>query len=406
MRKSLQELKEKRNNKESVFLVTGGTGFLGSHITIGLLKKGFKIIMLCRPMKNLSAQGRVERLFDWFMPGDKTLIDRLEIIEGYIDKPHLGLTGEIYHRLSSTVSEIVHCAACTSFSSLKKTELERTNLRSLENLFEFITQEKNQCYYLHHISTAYTAGKKNGICKEILTPADEFHNVYEETKFRGEQYAWEMFPAQGIRVNIYRPSIVYGHSRTGRTFRFNALYYPLKVLYFLKNTFMKDITEKNGEKSKKMGVQLEIDDSIYLPIRLEKVHGGGIDLVPVDFFSDAFMAIMEESLDSDIFHLTSGAATELEEIIAYTVKFFHVKGLQPVLKDDFAREPANALEILFNNYLDLYNPYIRDKRRFDNTKTTAILQKRNITCPPFDYPTFARCMDYAVAVDWGKKLDL
>ena len=42
MKISRQALIEKRKNKECVFLVTGGTGFIGSHTAVELLKRGFK----------------------------------------------------------------------------------------------------------------------------------------------------------------------------------------------------------------------------------------------------------------------------------------------------------------------------------------------------------------------------
>lgn len=406
MKTSLRNLKQKRDNRQSVFLVTGGTGFLGSHIAVALLKKGFKVIMLCRPGKGISARGRVEQLFDWFRLKGGSEINRPEVIEGTIDQPRLGLTNEEYVRLSSSFSEIVHCAANTSFSDLKREELERANVGSLENLFELAVRTGSHCCYFHHISTAYTAGKRVGHCEETLPETNEFHNAYEETKYRGEKYIWETFPSEGIHVNIYRPSIVYGDSLTGRTFRFNALYYPLKVFVFLKNTFTKDIEERGGEKSREMGVSMGADGAIYLPIRLESVPDGVIDLIPIDFFIDAFMAILDESLEGGIFHIVGGAPKKLGEIIDFIEKYFHIKGLTPVRKEDFEKVAPNALETLFNSYLDLYGPYIRDRRRFNNDKAAAILEKRNIKCPDFDYDIFARCMDYATAVDWGKKLNL
>jgi hypothetical protein len=58
------------------------------------------------------------------------------------------------------------------------------------------------------------------------------------------------------------------------------------------------------------------------------------------------------------------------------------------------------LEVLFNRYLDIYQPYLRDTRQFNSKKTDAILKKRNISCPDFDFKVFTRCMEYALAVEW------
>lgn len=404
MKISRQALVEKRNNKECVFLVTGATGFLGSHIAVELLKKGYPVIMLCRPGKNITAKERVERLLNWFQMKGKKGLSRLEVVEGFIDQPNLGLTDQQYAYLSKTVDEIVHCAANTAFSEKKREDVETANVKNLENLLKLAANTKSKCYYFHHISTTYVAGKRTGNCEETLIETKEFHNVYEESKYRAEQYVWENFPEQGIRVNIYRPSIVYGNSETGRSIRFNALYYPIKMALFLKKTYEKDIKERCGEKARQMGVRMEGDDTIYLPIRMKSKEDGKINLIPINYFTDAFVAIMEECLEGDIFHIVSNEPKTLADIILYSRELLKIKGVKSVDKKNFEKEPANALEILFNGYLEMYQPYIQDTRRFDNRKAKAILQKRDIACPVFDFDVFSRCMNYAIAVDWGKRL--
>jgi len=406
MKISRQEILKKRENKESVFLVTGGTGFIGSHIAVELLKKGYTVVLVCRPGKGLSARERVERLLSWFQINDRPEVSRLEVIEGFIDQPGLGLAAREYERLSERIDEIIHCAANTAFPETKRKEVETANIKTLENLLTLAVRgrHKGGGYFFHHISTAYVAGKRTGICREELINTHEFHNVYEETKYYAERYVWEKYPAEGIRVNIYRPSIIYGHSKTGRTFRFNALYFPVKTAHLLKRVYETDIKENQGKKARQMGVRMEDDGAVYLPIRLERKTGSFINLIPIDFFIDAFFAIMEESLEGDIFHIVSSAPKRLEEIIAYGQEVLKVKGVRTVDKESFEQEPANGLEILFSSYLEIYRPYLGDTRWFDSGKTEAILKKRNITCPDFDMECFSRCIEYALEVDWGRKL--
>lgn len=404
MRITKQTLIKKRKSKESVFLVTGGTGFIGGHIAVELLTRGYRVILVCRPGKNLTAQERVEQLLAWFQLNGKNEVSRPEVIEGFIDRPYLGLTAREYKRLSGRIDEIVHCAAYTTFSGKKRDEVETANVKSLENLLAMAANCQQGCYFFHHISTAYAAGKRTGVCPEQLVDTQEFHNVYEETKYRAEQYVREKFPAQGIRVNIYRPSIVYGNSKTGKSLRFNALYFPVKTALFLKRVYEKDIKENQGKKARQMGVKMEKDGTMVLPIRMEKKEGARINLIPIDFFIDAFFAIMEESLAGDIFHIVSSRPKRLEELIDYGQEMFKIKGFRAVDKESFEREPVNGLEVLFNGYLDVYRPYLRDTRQFDNRKTEAILKKRNISCPDFDFEVFSRCMEYALAVEYGKKL--
>lgn len=405
MKISRQAILKKRENKKSVFLVTGGTGFIGGHIAVELLKKGYTVVLVCRPGKGLTARERVDRLLAWFRFGGRPEVSRLEVIEGFIDQPGLGLGVREYERLSQRIDEIIHCAANTAFPEKKRKEVETGNLKPLENLLALAARgrRKGGSYFFHHVSTAYVAGKRTGVCREELMNTHEFHNVYEETKYYAERYVWEKFPAEGIRVNIYRPSIVYGHSETGRTFRFNALYFPIKTALFLKRVYETDIKENQGKKARQMGVRMENDGAIYLPIRLERKAGSFINLIPIDFFIDAFLAIMEESLEGDIFHIVSPAPKRLEEIIDYGREVFKVKGIRTVDKKSFEHEPFNGLEILFNCYLEIYRPYLRDTRWFDSGKAGAILKKRNITCPDFDMDRFSRCIKHALEVDWGRK---
>lgn len=400
MKISRQALIKKRNNKENVFLVTGATGFIGSHTAIALLKRGYRVVMLCRSNKNGSAQERVNRLLDWFQMTGSDELSRLEVVEGFLDRPNLGLRAETFAYLSETIDEIVHCAAGTSFSEKKRDELENTNIKNLENLLKLAAATNSKCYYFHHVSTVYSAGRRDGTFEEKLVETKTFHNVYEETKYRGELYVSETFPKEGIMVNIYRSSIVCGNSETGRSFRFNGIYYPVKMALFLKDIYQKDITLGDGEKARQMGVRVEENGAVHLPVRMENKTGGSLNLVPVNYFTDAFIALLEECSESDIFHIVSNSPKTLDDILCYFRKLFKIQGFRPVSKESFDETPANGLEILFNGYLKMFGPYIRDTRRFDNRKAEAILQKKNISCPEFDFNVFSRCMNYAIVVGW------
>ena len=209
---------------------------------------------------------------------------------------------------------------------------------------------------------------------------------------------------EGIRLNVYRPSVVYGDSRTGRSLRFNALYYPVKTVLFFKDIYAKDIRENDGKRAAALGVRAESDGALYLPLRIEAAGQGGINLIPIDFFVKAFLALMEEGLEGEIFHIVNSKTTAVEEIIAYAQRLFQIRGIRTAPREDFDRTPPNSLEILFNRYMEIYRPYLRDGRIFDNQKTDAILKGRGLSCPELDYEVFSRCMQYAVDVDWGTRL--
>jgi thioester reductase-like protein len=244
LRVTRRHLADERRSKAGRILLTGGTGFLGSHVLAELLTRGYAVIALARPDGQLSAWERVRRLLDWFgLDGD--IRSRLEVIEGSIDRPGLGLNPREYSSLLDRVSEILHCASETSFSERKKADLERANIQGIENVLDFAVN--GRCSFFHYVSTAYVAGRKAGVCQEKLVENKAFTNVYEETKCRAEWMASERCGSEGIRLSIYRPSIVYGDSKTGRSTRFNAVYHPVKTLLYLKNLYEADIRERGGK---------------------------------------------------------------------------------------------------------------------------------------------------------------
>ena len=65
MRRPIDYIVEKRKNAESVIFLTGGTGFMGSHIAAALLKRGYFVVFLCRPKHDLGAYERVQKVLEW-----------------------------------------------------------------------------------------------------------------------------------------------------------------------------------------------------------------------------------------------------------------------------------------------------------------------------------------------------
>jgi nucleoside-diphosphate-sugar epimerase len=326
---------------------------------------------------------------------------RVRVVEGHLEQPLFGVDKPQYDEILDQVDEVIHCASSTSFSERKRAEVETANIAGLQNVLQFAAQ--GRCHFFHHLSTAYAAGKKEGVCREERIETKDFHNVYEETKCRGERIAADVCDREGIRCSIYRPSIVYGDSRTGEALAFRALYYPVRTVLFFKNLYQADILENGGQRAKEMGVRMDPDGVIHLPIRLEGKENGDINLIPVDFFLQAFMALYEDCLGGGIFHLVNPRPKKVHELIDYTGRLFRIAGVRAVRSGDFQENPRNPLEILFDTYLEAYQPYMRDVRVFDSRKADSVLRKRNLLCPDLDYEIFSRCMKYAVAARWGGK---
>ena len=86
---------EKEDLKPSVFL-TGGTGFLGSHLAAAFLKAGREVILLARPKNGKSTDERVSSLFDW-LAVKESLRGRLRVVTGEIPRPRIR-TGPADHQ--------------------------------------------------------------------------------------------------------------------------------------------------------------------------------------------------------------------------------------------------------------------------------------------------------------------
>ena len=383
-------------------LITGATGFLGSHLAVRLLRDGQGTVWLARGAGRRTAAERVRRILDWFGV-DPGLRSGLRVVEAEISRPELGLARSEFEALAADVDEIVHCASDTSFPEKKRPQVELANVEGTRNVLE-LAAAGGRCGVFHLLSTAYAAGRRTGVCPEELTRPAAFTNVYEETKCRAEWLAADACRAAGIRLSIYRPSIVYGDSRTGRSLLFNALYFPVRTFAFLKDVFEADIRERGGRRAAAVGVGLGDDGRLRLPVRLEVGNGGWLDLVPVDFFVDAFAALRDEAGEGGIYQIVSGRPTSLAEIVDYGQRFLGIRGVEVCAERAFGGPPPNDLEALFDRYLESYLPYLRDERTFSRERARPVLEKRGISCPEMDYGIFARCLKYAVECGWGARV--
>ena len=314
----------------------------------------------------------------------------------------MGIAPEVYRTLLGETDEIIHCASNTACSERKRAEVEAVNGEGLERVLEFA--RASGAYFFNHVSTAFVAGKTSGTCPEGPAEAREFWNAYEETKCRGERMVAEVCKTSGLRLGIYRPSIVYGDSRTGRSRLFNAVYFPVRTALMVKDIYEKDIRERGGRKAGEMGVRIEPDGSMHLPLRIETAASGGLNLIPVDFFTAAFLALMEAAPAGGIFHIVNSALKRIEDIVDYSSRLFRLTGIKACAAQEFKEAPRNPLEALYEHFVEAYGPYMRDTRVFEMAESRRILERQGVVCPEFDYDVFARCMTYAVEVDWGARL--
>src|SRR5437016_4914389 len=193
-------------------LITGATGFLGSHLVAGLLQSGCRITAVVRGSKNASPRSRVEEVLH---DVGVSQFENLEVLEGDISLPGLGLNESTTRQILSTTDEVWHCAASLSFQQEDREEIFRMNVDGTRHVLDLVKQTPNR--RLQHVSTAYIAGNRPDIALETeINVGQTFKNAYEESKCQAELLIVDEQRKGTLEAAVYRPSIVIGDSRSGR----------------------------------------------------------------------------------------------------------------------------------------------------------------------------------------------
>jgi thioester reductase-like protein/phosphoserine phosphatase len=154
-------------------LLIGVTGFIGkvwlANTLLDLPEIG-KLYLVIRRQKSNPAKKRFERLieespvFDSLFEkyGQKLgalLADKVEVVEGDVSQPNIGLDGETAARLRQELDLVVNSSGLTDFNPDLRDALA-VNVDSAYHLVEFV-KGSNHCALLH-LSTCYVAGQRDG----------------------------------------------------------------------------------------------------------------------------------------------------------------------------------------------------------------------------------------------------
>jgi polyketide synthase len=172
-----------------VCLVTGATGFIGSHLAERLVERGMGVRCLVRPTSNTSL---LDKLDVELAVGDLTDANSLaDAVEG--------------------CDCVFHCAAHVSdWAGVE--EIARVNVAGTRSLLDAASGATVRRFV--HFSTTDVYGYPGGVAVAESHPFTPFRNWYSETKRAAEREVRRAGEAGSLEIVILRPATVYGPRST------------------------------------------------------------------------------------------------------------------------------------------------------------------------------------------------
>ena len=344
-------------------LLTGATGFLGSHLAARLLHDGHYVTALARSSKSAPAKSRVE---DVLREVGRSRFENLHVVEGDISLSDLGLNETAKRRIVTSTEEIWHCAASLSFEQENREEIFRMNVDGTRHLLDLVKQTPTR--RLQHVSTAYIAGNRPDVALETdIDVGQTFKNTYEESKCRAELLVADEHRKGALAASVYRPSIVIGDSRSGRVTHFHGVYAFIRALW---------------ASLERLRRRMPGTTTVTLPLRVLGRENQTLNFVPIDYVVDGMMEISRRP-DSvgGTYHLANPVPTENRLWLPNICRLLGVEGIQLVGENSFLKTPMTKLEALFQKQMAFYYQYLQGEPRFDCRRTLDALKNTGIVCP-------------------------
>ncbi|MDP4099061.1 amino acid adenylation domain-containing protein [Paenibacillus sp. P96] len=223
-------------------LLTGATGYLGAYLLHELLVQSkATVYCLVRP-GIIPGMIRIQSHMDYFFgPSVHELMkDRVIVVEGDLEREHLGISPKVIHELTGVLDMIVHSAADVRHFGDEE-QFAKTNIAGTLSLIELARGCVNPVRF-HHISTmgipedlALSGQWEEVVSEQTLRPSLKVENLYTNSKLEAEK-ALRVAAQQGLHVSIYRAGNLSCHSESGlfqKNIDSNSFYRMLKAMLLL-----------------------------------------------------------------------------------------------------------------------------------------------------------------------------
>lgn len=354
-------------------LLTGATGILGSWVLAEALDRGYEPIALMRDSDPAKAKERIATVLD--LVERRHLLDRVRILRGDASQPHLGLDGATRSELRATLGAAIHCAACTSFSADDDDDVLSTNIGGVENMVALFSGTDVPFY---HVSTAYVAGRREGLCREDELEHDAgFNNTYERSKNLSERIVRNAFEEGRVRGAIFRPAIIVGAAGDGRIAQFMNFYNFIQVLEFAL------MRRRRGPSNFLLNANPHCTKN----------------LAAVDWTAQAMMRIVDtEGPNGHTYHLTNPNPPTHAFLVEWGNRILAEAGMKIEFADRGPAAGPSFKQAMRGNY-EQFEAYLETEPVFDRTNTDRALGGA-LPFPHVDLPHLDNMIEYARSNRW------
>lgn len=283
-----------------VYVLTGGSGYLGSLMVVEILKKGDKVVLFGRGKNGLSFRERIDDIISKIYPAYPK--ENIQTIETDLQKDNLGLEDKEIFKLKNRVSGFWHLAANLSFKSKYKEDVLETNVNGLKKMLSVVEKIDSPFYF---VSTAYVCGRKTGIFYEDDRGKPKiFNNAYEESKYIAEKVLRKWSQDNGREYIIFRPSILI--SRSLKQLSYFGFYNVVNALH---------------KWSKKID-KFKIKPFFLFPYYQKAI----LNLMPVETAIDWMLEIAaDEKAINKTYHITNPNPFPIKDVARQTFKILKIK---------------------------------------------------------------------------------
>lgn len=333
----------------STHVVTGATGLIGGALVLELLTRTTDRVLCPTRPAGSTPQQRMESALRAAARGyghgdtlDTEIASRCTATPFDLSVPGCAVGAD---HLRAGAREFWHCAADLRFEDRHWEDLLQTNVAGTRNAVELA--RTLGCEVFNHFSTAYVAGRRNGLLREEATHSVDTNNRYEQSKIAGEQI---VASTTGITTRILRPSIVIGHSITKHVA--GGMSGPYTVQASLARLL--NMLSASGRPT---DLQIRVRADPTIPI----------NLVPVDLVAVDAVSISLSGAPGGVFHLTHPRPVSVRTSFEATCsQLGHIR-----LRYAATGEKLTGLDRIFEHQTVFHQSYWTGAKVFDQSNLLA-----------------------------------